>query len=44
MNLSPKQNIDVDKKLMDTKGGNGEWDGLGDWDRHIFTSMYNRDN
>ena len=23
---------------MDTKGGKGRWDELGDWDRHIYTT------
>ena len=34
MNLFAKQNrdTDVENKYMNTKGGRGGWDELGDWD------------
>ena len=37
---------DVENKHMDTKGGGGGWDELGDWDWHIYTidTMYKIDN
>ena len=38
------KDTDVEKKHMDSKGGKGEWDELGDWDWHIYTSMYKIDN
>ena len=30
---------DVKNKHMDTKE-EGEWDGLGDWDQHVYTTIY----
>ena len=38
------KDTDVENKHMDTKGGIGAWDELGDWDRHIYTTMYKTDN
>ena len=40
------RDTDVENKCMDTKGGRGEWDELGDWDQHIYTidTMYKIDN
>jgi len=35
---SRNRDIDVENKLMDTKGGKGRWDELGDWDRLIYTT------
>ena len=36
------RDTDVENKCMDTKGGRGWWDKLGDWDWHIHTinTMY----
>ena len=31
------RDTDVENKHMDTKGGSGDWDKLGDWDWHIYT-------
>ena len=36
-----KANRDTDE---DTKGGRWRWDELGDWDWHIYTTMYKTDN
>ena len=30
------RDTDVENKCMDTKGGRGWWDKLGDWDWHIY--------
>ena len=38
------RDTDVENKCMDTKGGKGEWEELGDWDWHIYTNMYKIDN
>ena len=42
------RDTDVENKRMDTKGGKGRgvvvWDGLGDWDRHVYSNMYKIDN
>ena len=35
---------DVENKFMVTKGGRGDWDEWGDWDWHIYTTMYKIDN
>ena len=40
---SGNTDTDVENKCMDTKG-EGEWDELGDWDWHIYTTMYKIDN
>ena len=29
---------------MDTEGGMGRWDGLGDWDRHMYPIVYKINN
>ena len=29
---------------MDTEGGMGRWDGLGDWDRHMYPTVYKINN
>ena len=31
-------------KIFFKKGGSGGWDELGDWDWHIYTTMYKTDN
>ena len=38
------RDTNVENKSMDTKGGSGGWDELGDWDWHIYTNMYKIDN
>ena len=38
------RDTDVDNKLMDSKGGKDRWDELGDWDWHVYTTMYKIDN
>ena len=38
------RDTDVENKCMDTKGGKGRWDELGDWGWHIYTNMYKIDN
>ena len=40
------KDTDIENKRMDTKGGVGGWDELGDWNWHIYTidSMYKIDN
>ena len=40
------RDTDVENEHMDTKAGKGEWDGLGDWDWHLYTihTMYKIDN
>ena len=38
------RDMDVENKCRDTKRGRGEWDELGDWDWHIYTSMYQTGN
>ena len=40
--LTCKAEIETD--VENTKGGKGEWNELGDWDRHIYTTMYKTDN
>ena len=42
--LGRNRDTDTEKKSMDTKGGNGGWDELGDWDWHVYTNMYKIDN
>ena len=39
---SRNRDTDIENKCMDTKGGKGGWDELGDWDWHICTidTMY----
>ena len=47
MNLFAKQrDTDVENKFMDPRWGRGEWDELGDWDWHIYTTdtTYKIDN
>ena len=39
---SRNTDIDVENKLMNTKGGRG--DELGDWDWYIYTTMYEINN
>ena len=34
----------VENKLLHTKGGKGGWHEWRDWDYHIYTNMYKRDN
>ena len=41
---SRNRDTDVENKRMDTKEGRGQWDELGDWDWHIYTTMYKIDN
>ena len=41
---SRNRDTDVEKKRMDTKGEEGMWDELGNWDWHIYTTMYKIDN
>ena len=39
-----RMDTDVENKRMDTKGGDvGEWDELGDWNLHIYTTIYKID-
>ena len=42
--MGTKGDTGVENKLMDTKRGRWEWDELGDWDWHIYTTMYKTDN
>ena len=37
---SRKRDTDVENKCMETKGGKGGWDELGDWDWHIYYWYY----
>ena len=41
---SRDRDIDVDKQLMDTKGVRENWDELGDWKWHVYTTMNKIDN
>ena len=41
---SGNRDTDVENKCMATQGGKGRWDELGDWDRHIPTTIYKPDN
>ena len=41
---SRNRDTDIENKHMDTKVGRGVWHDLGDWDWHIYTSMYKIDN
>ena len=36
---SRTRDTDVEKKRMDTKEGKEDWDELGDWDWHVYTTM-----
>ena len=38
------RDTDIESKRMDTEGEMGGWDEMGDWDWHIHTTMYKRDN
>ena len=38
------RDTDVENKHMDTKGGRGGWDELGDWDWHVCAKTYKIDN
>ena len=46
MNLfaKQKQSHRCGKQTYGYQVGKGGWDELGDWDRHIYTTMYNTDN
>ena len=35
---------DIENKCMNAKVGGREWDGLGDWDWHVYTTMCKTDN
>ena len=39
---SRNRDTDVENKCMDTKGGRGRWEELGDWDWHIIMSFRSR--
>ena len=41
---SKKRDTNVENEWMDTKEGKEEWDELGQWDWHIYTSMRKTDN
>ena len=34
---------EVENKCVDTKEGKDEWNELGDWDWHIYTTLYKTD-
>ena len=38
------RDTDIENKCLDTKGGKGTWDELGDWAWHIYTTVYKIDN
>ena len=40
---SRNRDTDIERKCMNTKGGGREWDGLGDWDWQVYTTMYKTD-
>ena len=46
MNLfaKQKQSHRCGKQTYGYQVGKGGWDELGDWARHIYTTMYNTDN
>ena len=40
---SRNRDIDIENKYMNTKQGKWGWDELGDWDQHIYTTIYKMD-